>query len=814
MFVNFFKPGWRTLLRNKGYTTINVLGLALGISSCLVIFLIASYELSYDRFHPNRDRIYRVVGASQFKQEGIRKKGYVPAPLPMRVREQVSGLEQATGFYNYYASVTVPQADQEARTFEAKRDQPSPVIVAEPSYFSIFAYQWLAGNPATALSAPFKVVLTEQAAARYFGAQPAANLIGRELYYNDSLHVQVAGIVRDWTGNTDFGFTDFISLATVQNSFLQESIDLTAWGMWDYYAQAYVLLAPGTTPEQVNTRLARFAKDNLPGKGNSLQLQALSDIHFNEDYADGYARKVHLPTLYGLMGIALFILLIAVINFVNLSTAQSITRAKEIGVRKVLGSGRASLRLQFFGETFLITFAALLLSVICLKPIFAVFEAFIPAGVLVNPFTNTTWLILAVILIATTLLAGFYPAGVIAAYKPVTSLKGQPSATVHGKQFQRKSLIVFQFTVSLVFIIGTLVVGKQIHYMLNTDLGFAHDAIINLRPGREASPASKQLLAQQLLQLPGVKAVSVHGETPAAKRHGGTSIKTIGSQLTDNEITSSFGYVDPQYLSLYQIKLLAGRNLLPSDTLREFVINATCAKALGYETPEQAIGQLVQVGIAGKKGPIVGVMDDFHAKSFHEAIPPFFLTTDAKASRTISVKLATSQQQLGAVKTLLAAIDSKWKAVYPDKKPSLTFFDETLAALYEKEQQTARLMNTAMGMAIFISCIGLFGLATFTMQQRAKEIGIRKVLGATVGNITSMLTKEFVQLVILATCIAAPLAWYFMHSWLEDFAYRTAISWWIIVLAGMLATGITLCTIGVQAIRAAMANPVKSLRNE
>ncbi len=802
------------MLRNKGYTTINVLGLALGISSCLVIFLIASYELGYDRFHPNRDRVYRIVGASQFKNEAVRKKGYVPAPVPMRVREQVSGLEQVTAFHNYYASVTVPQPNQEARVFEVVRDQPSPVIITEPSYFSIFTYQWLAGNPAKALSAPFQVVLTEKAASRYFGDQPAANLIGRELYYNDSLHVQVAGIVRDWTGNTDFGFTDFISFATIPNSFLKENIDMNAWGMWDYYSQAYVKLAPGTTPEQVNAHLTRFAKDNMQGPGNQLQLQPLSDIHFNEDYADGYARKVHLPTLYGLMGIALFILLIAVINFVNLSTAQSITRAKEIGVRKVLGSGRASLRLQFFGETFLITLAALVLSVIMLKPILAAFNDFIPTGVLVNPFTKTTWLILAIILVATTLLAGFYPAGVIAAFKPVTSLKGQPSTTVHGKQYLRKSLIVFQFTVSLVFIIGTLVVGKQIHYMLNTDLGFDHDAIVNLRPGRDASAASKQLLAQQLLQLPGVKAVSIHGETPAAKRHGGTSIKTLGSQLTDNEITSSFGYVDAQYLSLYQIKLLAGRNLLPSDTLREFVVNATCARALGFDTPEKAIGQIVQVGIAGKTGPIVGVMDDFHAKSFHEAIPPFFLTTEAKAYRTISVKLATGQQQLGTVKGLLAAIDSKWKAVYPDKKPSLTFFDETLAAMYEKEQKTARLMNTAMGMAIFISCIGLFGLATFTMQQRAKEIGIRKVLGATVGNITSMLTREFVQLVLIATLIAAPVAWYFMHHWLEDFAYRTAISWWIIALAGILATGITLCTIGIQAIRAAMANPVKSLRNE
>lgn len=814
MFRNFFKTGWRALIKNKAYAGINILGLALGISTCLVIFLFAQHELSYDTFHPGKERIYRIVGSMRFKNEAPRQMGYIPSPLPMRARERLTGFEQVTGFYNYYAKVTVPQAGREAKVFEPLRDIPSPVIVAEAPYFSIFQYHWLAGNAATALKEPFTVVLTASAAKRYFEDVPADKLIGREVIYNDSLHLQVSGIVKDWAHNSDFAFTDFISFPTVQHSFLKNDIDMNSWGVWDNYSQAIVKLANRVTPAQVEAQFPRFVKDNMRGEGNTLTLQPLSDIHFNESYQDGYARKVHLPTLYGLMGIALFILLIAVINFINLSTAQSIKRAKEIGIRKVLGSNRMSLRLQFFSETFLLTLAAVALSAILLKPTLAAFSSFIPAGVILQPFQAYTFLFLLAITIATTLLAGFYPARVLSAYNPVESLKGQAMSGGHHKHYLRKSLIVFQFTISLVFIIGTLTVGKQIHYMLNTDLGFDKDAIINLRPGREETPDKKRLLAQKLQQLPGVAAVSIHAETPAAQRHSGTSIKNTGSNNPDNELIASFEFVDNNYLPLYGIRLLAGRNLQPSDTLREFVINASCARALGFNTPSDAIGQVVQVGISGKKGPIVGVMEDFHSKSFHESINPFFLTTTLRTARTISVKLATNGQQIGHLKNTLAAIEKSWQEIYPDKEPALNFFDDAIAALYEKEKKTAQLMNTAMAIAIFISCMGLFGLAAFMMQQRTKEIGIRKVLGASSTHIASMLSKDFLQLVLIATLIASPIAWYFMHQWLENFAYRTMISWWVFVLAGAAAVLITLCTIGFQAVKAALMNPVKSLRSE
>ncbi len=813
MLKNYFKIAWRNFQRNKVFSLINIFGLAIGISACLVIFLIAGHELSYDRFHPDKERIYRIVGTVQFKDEAPRKLGYVPSPLPMRVREQVTGLEHVAGFYNYYAKVTVPQPGK-ARDFQPTHNMPSPIVVTGASYFSIFPHRWVAGNAATALNEPFKVVLTESAARKYFDNEQPANLVGRTITYNDSLQLTLSGIVKDRENNTDFAFTDFISFPTVQHSFLRNVIDLNSWGVWDAYSQAFVKLAPGVSPGQVEAQFPRFVKDHIQGEGNSLQLQPLSAIHFNTDYKDGYSRQAHLPALYGLMGIAGFILLLAIVNFINLSTAQSIKRAKEIGIRKVLGSNRSSLRVQFFAETFMLTVAAVILSVILLNPVLSAVKAFIPDGVVLDPFRESVWLFLLVVIAVTTLLAGFYPAKVLSSYLPALSLKGQALPKENHKHYLRKSLIVFQFAVSLVFIIGTMTVGKQIHYMLNRDMGFDKDAIINLKPGREETPDKKILFAQKLKQLPGVAAVSIHTETPAAERHAGTSIKSIGVNGTNKEILSSFEFVDPGYVPLYNIKIIAGRNLLPSDTLREFLINENAVTALGFKKPEEAIGQLLQTGISGKKGLVAGVMKDFHSRSFHEAVNPFFITTTARAYRTISVKLATEGKQVGQVKPTLVAIEKIWKEIYPDKAYNMSFFDETIAAFYQKENKTAQLLNTAMVIAIVISCLGIFGLVSYITQQRTREIGVRKVLGAGVANIIFLVSKDFLVLVLIALVIAAPVAYYFMSKWLEDFAYRTIISWWIFGAGCLTMLVIAFLTLSIKTIGAAMANPVKSLRTE
>jgi putative ABC transport system permease protein len=814
MLKNFFKTAWRSLLRNKVVTTINVLGLALGITVCLIIFLLVKYELSYDRFHPDGDRIYRFVGASLDPKEEKGDRGFVPVPLPDDARREISGFETVAGFDNMYADVIVPQPGKENLFFYAPRpDEPSNIIIAEPEYFSIFHYRWLAGNPATALNVPFRVVLSEKEAIRYFGPGDPDHWLGRPLIYSDSLHVTVSGIVQDWKENSDFAFRDFISYATIGESFLKEDYP-RYWPMWSGGVEGIVKLAPGVTQAQVERQFPAFlARHSAEGRSNErLALQPLTNIHFNERYRDIFSRKVNLASLYGLAGIALFILVIAAINFINLSTAQSIRRAREIGVRKVLGSRRSAIILQFLSEALLLVLVAAVLSLLIAGPLLFALQSLLPRGVHLQVFTWSTLLFLLLIVAVTCLLAGFYPARVLSAYQPALSLKGRGTLQLNSKSFLRRSLIVFQFTVSLIFIIGTLIIGRQIHYVLNTDLGFDKDAIITLRTGREKPFSKRALLAQKIREIPGVRIVARHMQPPMGNSHSGTFIEYQGA--TDVKISASFDFCDTDYVPLFGLHIIAGRNLFPADTIREYLVNETCAKQLGFLHPADALGKLVISGVNDAEGQVVGIIKDFHSRSMHEPITPFFISTNEPWEFTISAKLATSGRSVGHLKETLAQLEKTWTEVYPYEKFDYVFFDETIARLYDTEEKEAKIMNIAMGVAIFISCMGLFGLATFVAEQRTKEIGIRKVLGATVTDIVAMLSKDFVRLVLMSILIASPIAWYFMHRWLQDFAYRIPISWWIYAIAGGCAIGVALLTVSYQAIRAATANPVESLKVE
>ena len=833
MLQNYFKTAWRNLVRNKVNTTINVLGLTLGITVCLIIFLLVRFELSYDRFHPDKDRIYRIV-VNTGGPDGERQFGFITTALPDDARKEISGFESVAAFDNLYSAVSVPRPGRENRVFDAAKagEEPSPVIIAEPQFFDVFHYRWLAGNAATALNEPFRVVLSEKEATKYFGPQSPGQpqspehpksadhpqspdqWLGRQVIYRDSLAVTVSGIVADWDQHSDYAFRDFISYPTIAHSFLKDDFE-SSWGMWDYDAQSIVKLAPGVTKAQVERQFPAFMARHKVGPKEfkmALSLQPLADIHFNEKYADDFARKASLPTLYGLAAIAAFILLIAAINFINLSTAQSVQRAREIGVRKVLGGRRPAIILQFLSEALLIVLSATALTLLITGPLLLALQSLLPRGVKLEVFQGPTLLFLAVTVVVTCLLAGLYPARVLSAYQPALSLKGQGIQQLNSRSYLRKALIVFQFTVSLIFIIGTMIIGRQIHYMLNSDLGFDHDAIVIVRANQDRPNHKRAVLAQKFRELPDVQLVARHMEPPTAKGHPGTFIEREGNVASDKKVMASFEMCDTDYIRLYGMHILAGRNLFPSDTINEFLVNETCARQLGFRRPADALGHLVDIGMAGGNGPIVGVIRDFHSKSMHEPITPFFMSTYEGAERDISVKLATSGQSVGHLKDVLARMEKAWKEVYPTKKFEYVFFDESIAQLYEKEEKTARIMNIAMGIAIFIACMGLFGLAAFVAEQRTKEIGIRKVLGATVTDIVSMLSRDFVRLVVIAIVIASPVAWYFMHQWLQDFAYRVPISWWIYGIAGACAVMIALATVSAQAIRAAMANPVESLR--
>jgi ABC-type antimicrobial peptide transport system permease subunit len=817
MIKNYLITAWRNISRNKVYTAINVLGLTIGISACLIIYLITSFELGFDTFQKDKDRIYRIVTHLQTPEGTNNEIAGSISVLPIQARKEIHGFESVTAFYNYFAKTTIPLTNNAVKKFDAPKEgeQKSPVIVAEPQYFTIFKYQWLQGNPATALNEPFKVVLSEDEAHKYFGQMPLEDVIGKEVIYNDSLRVNVSGIVKDWDKNTDFNFKDIISFATIQSSFIKNDIDLNSWGMWNFNSQGFIKLGKTTTVAQIEKQFQSFFKLHAsipPGMKVKLGLQPLSDIHFNSNFSDAYSRQAHLPTLYGLMAIAAFILIIAAINFINLSTAQSLRRAKEVGVRKVLGSSKANLTIQFLAETLIVTLVAVIIAVLITNPVISAFQSIIPQGAVLNVFSPSVLLFLVSITFITAFLAGFYPARVLSSYLPALSLKGQGPQQLNSKGYFRKILIVFQFTVSLVFIIGTLIIGNQIHFVLNTDLGFNKDAIVTIHTGYNQPENQVGVFVNKLKQIPGIASVTMHQQTPAATRHSATIINYKGAGGA--KIDASFDICDENYVPLFGLKVIAGRNLLHADTIKEFLVNETCARALGFKNSQDALGKVVEIGINNAKGPIVGVVKDFHAESMHATILPFFMASLKGKERAISIKLLTAGKQAANFTNTIKQVENAWKQVYPDDRFEYRFFDETIASLYDKEQKTAQLMTVAMTIAIFISCMGLFGLATFTAQQRLKEIGIRKVLGASTAGIVAMLSKDFLALVVIAMLIASPVGYYFMHLWLQDFAYRVNISWWIFLLSGAAAITIALLTISVQSVKAAIANPVKSLRSE
>ncbi len=809
------------MVKNRTTTVINILGLTLGITACLIIYLDTSFELSYDNFHPDKERIYRVATSAQSTSGEIDYKPTVPDPMAGAIRADFTGIEKVAQFHGYYAKVTIPTGGNETKTFDAaneREEETSDIIISDPEYFDIFKYQWIAGDAASMKDA-FHVVLTESKAKKYFGSLSLDEIIGKKIIYNDSLPLFVSGIVKNYPRNSDLIFNDFISSATVQRTFLKDKFDFTKWQRWNKISQTFVKTTKGTTPLQFQKQTLDLVKKNMD-VGNdtriSIALQPLSDIHFNTNYEAAYGREVHLTTLYGLMVIAIFILLIAAVNFINLSTAQSLQRAKEIGVRKVLGSSRRNLILQLLCETFIFTALSAIFSLIIVSPIISAFHAFLPYGVGLSFNENIISFILLVTL-GISLLAGFYPAKILSSYMPVLTLKGANFQQGTGKNYLRKGLIVFQFTISLIFIIGTLIIGNQIHYVLNTDMGFAKDAVINI-PGNQNYPKEKmQILAQQIKHVAGVEMVSVDLGTPAEESHWSTILKS--KEMGDAEVGAEFQAGDENYIRLYQLKLLTGRNLFPSDTMKEYLINETLAKQLGFKKPEDAIGKTISSGgddgtASHKQLPIVGVLADFHSESLHDPIAPTFISTSKKYSRIVSVKLLTQGKQINNFRETIVNIEKVWKHIYPNEKFEYKFFDETIAKFYDKEMKTAQLMNTAMAIAIFISCIGLFGLVTLTAQQRTKEIGVRKVLGASVSSIVSMLSMDFLKLVLLAFVIASPVAYYFMHKWLQNFAYRININWWVFVVAILAAMFIALLTVSFHAIKAAIANPVKSLRTE
>lgn len=803
MLKNFLTLAWRNLLRNKLHSIINIFGLAVGISSCLVIYLVVSFELSFNRGFEGYNRIYRIH--SSFEDEVNRG---VATATGDAVKDQFKGIQAVASFYTTQLNVLIP-ADRETLEHEKR------IVFTDAAFFDVFdSYEWIAGS-AGGLNKPFTTILTESRARMYFGTTDMRSVIGKEIVYHDSVSVTVAGIVKDLDFNSDIDFTDFISMASVRNSeWFQRAVRLDNWHYESGASQLFIRLDEQTPLEEVQAQLPVLDKlyqqhastGNPHFTNNKHKLQPLSDLHFNAELEifDHNGSPAHLPTLYALIGIAALLLLIGSINFINLETARAFRRAKEVGVRKVLGSTQRKLVFQFLTESFIITCFSIALALPLCELALNFFNEFIPAGV----HLSVAELIfpLLVLLGTVSLLAGLYPAFVLSAFNPAKVLKSQVPVNGLSGTFLRKSLIVFQFTFAQALIIVTLIIGWQIDYLHTKDLGFDKDAIVYFfAPHNNADP---RVLKTELEKITEVENVSLSG-IPAA--HRSASWTYIYQQQNNDRIEQEvcMRSIDENFLSVYNLELLAGKNLLPIDTAREILINETLLKKLGFTKPVEAVGSFVE---NHKKLLVIsGVVKDFHIESLHTTIEPVMLM-HSKRSYCLNVKLNARSDE--SFKTAMAKINSAWKNVYPEEPLQATFLDDMLDNFYQHEQRTSKLVITATGMAIFISCLGLWGLASYSVVQRTKEIGIRKILGATGRAIIILLSKDFVVLVMLAFAFACPVAWIAGNTWLQNFAYHIQISVWIFLLTIAGALSIMLTTVSYQTFKAALTNPVNSLRNE
>ena len=818
MLQNYLKIAFRNLLKYKGYSAINILGLAVGIACCLVILLFVADELGHDRSWVNADRIYRMALNRIYPD---RQTGYaiIPPSYAATVKKDFPEVEEAVRLINFNPGGTV-QVKWEDRVFEEKN-----FLTADSTFFKIFQIPLLKGDAVTALNQPNTLVMTESTAKRYFGSVEAA--VGKtvSLLGNQPQPMTVSAVCADLPENVHFTF-DLLSTSKGLE-FLNQTNHIGFVGC------TYFLLRPGADWKALEAKFPDVVRQYAAGEvqrnfgvdydqyvaaGNGWQyfLQPLRDIHLHSKLESELkpTGSMALVTIFSF--IAGFILLIACINFVNLATARSSERAREVGIRKALGSERRQLAGQFLAEAILVSLISAGLAVGLVALLLPVFNNIADKQITLNEFF-AGWGMVALpgFAIAVGLVAGLYPAGVLSAFRPIEVLKGNFSATKKGLRL-RNGLVVFQFAISVALIISTLIVLKQLDFIFSKKLGFDKDHVVTLQ-NAFALGQKTETFKQELEKIPGVEAVGGTSESPGGGNYFGISFKIPGNGET---VTGRGMVVDDGYIGAMRMEVLEGRGFSKdfSDTL-SVVLNEKAARDLGFSDPDAAIGKRVTMTgsffspeEADVDFNVIGIVRDFHFQSLHEPIVPLFMVfhqVSQRADGLLSVRVQPEQFQ-----GFLQAASAKWTELLPDQPFRYTFLDADLAALYKDEQRAKRLFVLFAGLAIFIACIGLLGLAAYLTRQRTKEIGIRKVLGASIFNITSLLAKDFLKLVFIAIAVASPLAWWGMSKWLGDFAYRTEIGAGVFILGGVCAIGVALLTVSFQSIRAALANPVKSLRSE
>jgi len=819
MFKNYLIVSVRNFWRNKTFSAINILGLSIGISAALVIFLIVYYEVSYDKGVLDGDRVYRVVMDMKFNGNDGHSAA-LPAPLGPAIQREVTGIEKVMPMFTFQgegdAKVSIINSNPLKPVIYKK--QPN-IVFTNAQYLQMRGYVWLAGSQQNALQKPFSTVLSGSKAKQYFPGVAFTNVVGKQITYNDELTTTVTGVVQDKTENSSVTADEFISLPTIAKTQLQNSFMMNVWDDWMAYSTLWIQLSKGTsvaaTELQLKGLLNKYNKNANKDAANSMafKLQPLSDVHFNGLYQGFQQRVAHRSTMYGLLAIAGFLLLLGCINFINLTTAQASRRAKEIGIRKTMGSSKNQLVLQFLSETLLVTIMATILSIVLTPLLLQLFKDFTPPGLRVSMlYTMGVGVFLVSLVMLVSFLSGLYPALVLSGYKPVLALKNQAYTNTGQTRsaWVRKTLTVSQFIIAQFFVIATVIVSKQINYSLTADMGFRKDAVLNFNtpwnPRDTLSKVKVAALLNKLKAMPGVQLASQGFLAPATEGAAFGSIKYFDGQK-DIKVDVQVRWGDENYLKLYAVKLLAGRTIIPSDSIKECLINEEYAREMGFVKPLDALNRQIEWG--KDKYTITGIMRDFHEHSTHGLIDPIVFKYGT--GNMIHIAL---QPQAGEWKNTISSIEKAYTSIYPGEDFSYAFYDDTIAKFYSEEQNTAKLLSWSTGLTILISCLGLLGLVIYTTETRVKEIGIRKILGASVTHIVSILSRDFVVLVILAFAIAAPVAWWAAHKWLEGFAYKTSVSWWVFAVSGFGMVAVAIITLSIQTIKAAVANPVKAIKAE
>jgi putative ABC transport system permease protein len=792
MFRSSLKITLRNLRTNPVYGLLNVVGLTLGLTCGLLIATYVADELSYDRFHANADRI---VLLQQFENVGT------------------SGGKLAQDFGQKFAQVEKTARLKQANPLLANRNTSAyeeDFFFADSSAFNVFTIPLVQGDLRTALTERYGVVLSETAARKYF---PNQNPLGQSLRYDNKHTMHVTGVMRDWPRNAHLR-PEF--LANYANANELVGYDVTT-NYWAGSTWTYLLLAPGTKPESLATQVPAYLKSlNDPNVGVwKLRFIPLTDVYLRTNLI--VPNRMMYVTIFSI--VALLILALAAFNYVNLSTARATQRAREVGVRKVLGSSFTQLWWQFLGETALFIGLALVLTAVLVPLLLPVFndlaEKSLTVGDLLTP-TRLAALLTGLGLLC--LVAGAYPAFVLSSFRPALVLKGAVQAAGRRIPRLRQVLVVGQFTVAIVMIVATGAVYRQLRFVQQKDLGYQRDQVL-VMDLRDATPEAKQRLREQIGQLAGVASASLSYAVPGSGALRGEKLVADYAPKGVTDLSISRLTIDENFLNTYGIRLVQGRNLDPDRPAdrKAFLINRSAMKYFGWNTIEgKMLGYYTfEYDNSGgyrevpQRGPVVGVVEDYHQTNLKKTIAPLLLSLNDGWEGQLSVKI-----RAGAVPTTLGQVESLWKKSFPATPFDYEFLDEFFDRTYQADRRAGQVFGGFAGLAVLISCLGLFGLATFTAERRTKEIGVRKVLGASVGSIVALLSTEFLRLVLVALLLASPVAWYCMDRWLQDFAYRASLPWWLFAGAGALAVGIALLTVSYQSVKAALVNPVKSLRSE